>query len=610
MGAHTSLTSLLIVIAIAFAIPIILHQLRLKVLPVVVAEILVGLIIGRSGFNLIQEDAWLELLSTFGLIYLMFLSGMEIDFSQFARRRSPRKKGPNPLVASLIVFTGILLLSYGLSEGLVWLGFVSEPYLMTIIIATISLGVVVPVLKEQGLIETPFGQTILMITVISDFVTMILLAIYISSLSGSMASMLLLIAFFLLVVIVYLSIRRFTRSKFLEALMKGTAQLGTRGVFALLLFFVVMSENMGVENILGAFLAGVVVTLVVPDKGFQHSLESFGYGFLIPIFFVMTGVKLNIWELFSDIRILFFIPVLLLALFISKLVPAVLLRFWFGWKETLSAGILLSSTLSLVIAAATVALDLGLITSSMHGALILVAIISCFVAPVMFNRLNPPKEDKPLKIAMIGANHITLPVSQDLQKDGMEVTLYSAQPSGMESKEEQYSRFPLTEVPRLDIVSLADKGAFDADVLICGSLDDQLNMQVARHAHSMGVERIIVRLEDPERVEKAEEEGFTVFSTLYAARTLLRGMIQYPGAVKLITTNDDTLKEVVVRNPAYHKVMLRDMPILGPALVLRIYRGQSFVVPQGSTEILLGDRLLVSGEAEHIEQMRQALEEK
>jgi len=608
MGEHTSLTSLMVVVGIAFIIPILLHQLRLKVLPVVVAEILAGLIIGESGLNIIKQDTWLELLSAFGFIYLMFLSGLEIDFSQFSRKTGSRKKGPNPLIASLIVFVGIMVISYGLAELLVLMNFVSEPYLMTIIIATISLGVVVPVLKEQQLIETPFGQTILLITVISDFVTMILLAIYISSRSGSMDSMLLLLAFFVIVVVVYFSIRRFTRWKFLDVLLRGTAQLGTRGVFALILLFVVMSENMGVENILGAFLAGVIVSLLAPDKSFQHSLETFGYGFLIPIFFVMTGVKLNIWELMGDFQIILFIPVLLLAIFLSKLIPALLLRIWFNWQETWSAGLLLSSTLSLVIAAATVALDQGLISSSMQGALILVAVISCFISPILFNRILPEREKKPTKIAIIGANHMTLPVSQDLMNEGFQVELYSAQPSGMESKEEQYSRFPLTEVSRLDNVSLTDKGAFDVDILVCGSLDDKLNLLVARHAQKMGVERVIVRLEDPGRFEQAQDEGFEVFSTLYAARTLLRGLVQFPGAVRLITTNDDSIKEVIVGNPAYNQVMLREMPALGPALVLRIYRGKSFIIPHGSTEILLGDRLLVSGDAEHIEQMRQALE--
>ncbi|MBD2861150.1 monovalent cation:proton antiporter family protein [Paenibacillus oceani] len=607
MEGHTSLGSLTLVVAIAFFIPIILHKLRLKTFPVVVAEILAGLLIGKSGLNLIADDPWLELLSMFGLIYLMFLSGLEIDFSQLGRNKKT-KGGPRPLAASLIVFCGIMAVSYGLGFGLMSIGFVSEPYLMMIIIATISLGVVVPVLKEQKLIDAPFGQTLLLVTVIADFVTMIMLAVYISMLSESVGRMALLLVFFALVVIVYFLLRRFMKGKLADALLRGTSQLGTRGVFALILIFVVLSENMGVENILGAFLAGVVISLLLPDKSFVHQLESFGYGFLIPIFFVMVGVKLDLWELLQNWKILLFIPVLLIAIYLSKIVPALVLRYWFSWKESLASGILLSSTLSLVIAAATVALEIGIIDDSIHGALILVAILTCFISPILFNRLVPKREKSKPKISIIGANHVTLPVSQDLMNEGYTVELFSAHPSGLESKEEQYSRFPLTEVQMLDVASLDRKGAFAADIIVCGSMDEVLNMLFARHARKLGVGRIIVRMEDPETMEQAQEEGFTVFSTLYSTRLLLKGLIDSPSAVRLITQHDDSIQEAVVQNPAYHNTLLRDMPFLGNTLVLRIYRGQSFIIPHGSTEIHVGDRLLVSGASEHITEMKRELE--
>lgn len=611
MEGHTSLTSLLIVVAIAFFIPIVLHQLKLKAFPVVVAEILAGLLIGKSGLNLVQPDGWLELLSMLGLIYLMFLSGLEIDFSQFRRKRKSKRmngRSPNPLLAACIAFIGILAVSYGLGVGLTALGFISEPMLMTIMIATISLGVVVPVLKEQKLIGSPFGQTILLITVIADFVTMMMLAVYISMRSQSLGSMALLLVFFVAVALVYVGIKRFMKGKLAQALIKGTSQIGTRGVFALILLFVVLSETLGVESILGAFLAGVILSLLAVDKSFTHQLESFGYGFLIPIFFVMVGVKLDLWELLGNWQIALFLPVLLLALYISKVVPTLILRIWFSWKETLGAGLLLSSTLSLVIAAATVALELGIIEEPIHGSLILVAILTCFISPILFNRAVPSREPQPEKIAIIGANHVTLPVSQDLMEEGASVELFSAKPDGEESKEAQYSRFPLTQVERLDVESLEAKGAFLADVIVCGSMDESVNLTLARHARKSGMERIIVRLEDPSRVEQVQNEGFTVFSTLYAARILLKGLIGAPSALRLITQHDDSIQEVLVGNPAYDRTLLKDMPLLGSALVLRIYRGESFIIPHGSTEILKGDRLLVSGAGESIQHMKQELE--
>src|SRR5699024_6200148 len=130
-------------------------KLKLRALPVVVAEIVAGLIIGKSGLNVVTEDPWLSLLSLLGFIYLMFLSGVEIDFSMISGSQPKRRgKEPNPLSISLIIFSLMLLLSYAMALGLMKLGFISEPYLMTLIIATISLGVVMPVLKEKKMMQT------------------------------------------------------------------------------------------------------------------------------------------------------------------------------------------------------------------------------------------------------------------------------------------------------------------------------------------------------------------------------------------------------------------------------------------------------------------------
>lgn len=606
---ETSLLSLMIVVAVAFIVPIFLHRLKLKMIPVVVAEIFAGLIIGQSGFNLVSEDQWLELLSLFGLIYLMFLSGLEIDFSTFKSNQNGKQRGPNVLAISFAVFTAILTLSFLLSYLFILMGIVKDPYLMTIIIATISLGVVVPVLKEKKMMETSLGQTILMITVISDLITMILLAVYISVGSGNTMQMLYLLLFFALVALVYLFMRRFSGRKGFEVLRAGTVQLGTRAVFALILLFVVLSETLQVETILGAFLAGVVVSLMGPNKEFVHQLDSFGYGFLIPIFFVMTGVNLNIWDLFEDARIILFIPLLLVILIISKLVPSLILKKWFNWRQVLGSGILLSSTLSLVIAAATVAAEVQIISEAMKGALILVAILSCLLAPIGFSQFIPEMQVEKKVIAIVGANHITLPVSQDLLREGYKVELYSAQPFKEQSKEEKYSRFPMIEVSSLSVEDLEKAGTFQSHISVFATMDDEVNIKLGKHAVERGIERVIIRVEDPEKHEQSvHDHRFTVMSTLYASRTLLKAAIEHPSVMKLITQHDDSIQEVQMNNPAYAGMFLKDLPCLGETLIMRIYRGDSFIIPHGTTGIKMGDRLLVSGEAEHIQSMRLLLE--
>lgn len=326
MEHGNSVASLVIVIVIAFLVPIILHRLKINFIPVVVAEILAGLIIGKSGFNIVQEDMWLETLSTLGFIFLMFLSGLEIDFSAFSSKKKKHrlengKPEPNAFLTASIIFAGIFIVSLVLSYVFVLVGFIDNVFLMTLIISTISLGVVVPTLKEGNIMNTNIGQIILLVAVIADLATMILLAVFVSVNDGGEGNTWLLLLLFVVGVILYFVGRRYKNNNFIQSLSTGTIQIGTRAVFALIIFLVAVSESVGAENILGAFLAGVLVSLLAPNQELVHKLDSFGYGFLIPIFFVMVGVDLDIWSLFAEPMLLVFIPLLLLALLISKLIP-------------------------------------------------------------------------------------------------------------------------------------------------------------------------------------------------------------------------------------------------------------------------------------------------
>ena len=122
---------------------------------------------------------------------------------------------------------------------------------------------------------------------------------------------------------------------FLQKLMDGTTQIGIRAVFALIILLVALAEGVGAEYILGAFLAGVVVSLLNPDEEMVEKLDSFGYGFFIPIFFIMVGVDLNIPSLIKEPSILLIIPVLILAFIVSKLIPVFFIKRWFDTKRRL-----------------------------------------------------------------------------------------------------------------------------------------------------------------------------------------------------------------------------------------------------------------------------------
>lgn len=612
---HTSVSSLVVVLIFAFLTPILLHRFRLSI-PVVVAEIIMGLIIGKSGLNLVTaHDTWLETLSMLGFIFLMFLSGLEIDFSAFEKGKKKQllpngKAAPNTFKTAAIIFIGIFILSLGLSYSFVLAGFIDNAFLMTLIISTISLGVVVPTLKEERLMKTNIGQVILLVAVIADLATMILLAVFASIYGDENSNMWLLIILFAAGVVLYLFGRIFKKRSFVEVMSKGTIQIGTRAIFTLIIVLVALSESLGAENILGAFLAGVLVSLLSPNKELVQQLDSFGYGFLIPIFFVMTGVKLDIWSLFENPKILIMIPLLFVALLISKVLPALLLKKWYDTKTVLASGFLLTSTLSLVIAATTIGERIGVIDAQMSGALILVAVITCIITPIGFKKLMPKAESETEKktITFIGANQMTLPVTLELSSEEYHVRILHVH---QEKKEEKLadSVFDVEMLPDYEYSTLQSFNVFETDILVVATGNEERNTGIALFAKEQKVDRIIASADSPKAEAELKENGIDTISILLSTKTLLRALIEAPGVMKLLTNQDASLYQINMNNERFDGVLLREFPFTGDVIFVRIFRGIDSLVPHGDTRLQMGDRLIATGSRGYITELKKTLED-
>jgi monovalent cation:H+ antiporter-2, CPA2 family len=600
---------------VAFLTPILMHRFKLNFLPVVVAEIIMGLLIGKSGFNIVHDDVWLSTLSTLGFIFLMFLSGLEIDFSTFKRgekrdKLSNGKNEPNAFVVASIIFIGIFALSLGLSYLFVFLGFIENALLMTLIISTISLGVVLPTLKEAHLTKTTIGQIILLIAVIADLVTMILLAVFVSLNDKGGGNTWLLLILFAAGVGLYFVGKRFKNRTFLETMSKGTIQIGTRAVFALIIILVALSETVGAENILGAFLAGVLVSLLSPNQELVHKLDSFGYGFFIPIFFVMVGVGLDVWSLLSDPKLLLLIPLLLLGLLLSKLVPIYLLKKWYDKKTVIASGFLLTSTLSLVIAAATIGERMEIITKEMSGTLILVAIITSVITPIVFKKLFPFDEvakHKKIKVAFLGANQMTMPVSLELKSSLYETVMYHVK---QEKADIQIANsvFEINEIEDYRIETLENTEIVSTDIVVVSTGNDELNAQLAFSIKDKGVNRVIVRIESAELEVGLREKGIEVFSVIMSTKTLMRALIESPSLLSILTNKETSLYEIRMINEQFAGLSLRRFPFTGDIIFVRIIRGNESIVPHGDTELQMRDRLIVTGSKEYVDELKRELE--
>ncbi|HDA4649285.1 TPA: monovalent cation:proton antiporter family protein [Staphylococcus aureus] len=607
--------SLVIVVLAAFLTPIIVNRLNINFLPVVVAEILMGIVIGNSFLNIVERDSILNILSTLGFIFLMFLSGLEIDFKAFKKDKRARQGQnddessiPGHLNLALTVFAFIMIISILLAYVFKWLGLVDDVLLMVIIISTISLGVVVPTLKEMNIMRTTIGQFILLVAVLADLVTMILLTVY-GTINGQGGSTIWLIGILVVfTAISYILGVQFKRMSFLQKLMDGTTQIGIRAVFALIILLVALAEGVGAENILGAFLAGVVVSLLNPDEEMVEKLDSFGYGFFIPIFFIMVGVDLNIPSLIKEPKLLIIIPILIVAFIISKLIPVMFIRRWFDMKTTIASAFLLTSTLSLVIAAAKISERLNAISAETSGILILSAVITCVFVPIIFKKLFPVPDEfnRKIEVSLIGKNQLTIPIAQNLTSQLYDVTLYYRK--DLSDRRQLSDDITMIEIADYEQDVLERLGLFDRDIVVCATNDDDINRKVAKLAKAHQVERVICRLESTTDDTELVDSGIEIFSSYLSNKILLKGLIETPNMLNLLSNVETSLYEIQMLNYKYENIQLRNFPFGGDIIFVRIIRNNESIVPHGDTQLRYGDRLIVTGAKEYVDELKRELE--
>lgn len=604
--------SLFLVVLLALVIPIFMARFQISNVPTAVAEIIVGIIMGSSGFNLITSTHDLTFLSNLGVILLMFLSGMEIDFDLLQRKNNPKGKSQagktvDPLKTAITAFIGIVIMAFVLAYVLRLTGLFSEVMLAAIILMTVALGVVIATLKEKDILGRPIGQTILLTAVLGEVIPLLLLTIY-ASINGGNAEQLWLII--LLFVAAIFLLRRFKQPYLWFAkITKSTTQLDIRLAFFLIFALVTVAERVGAENILGAFLAGVVMKLLEPSEATKDKLTSIGYGFFIPIFFIMTGVGLNLRSLFAHPSSLMLLPVLVIFLFIAK-VPVLLTYVrYFQKKNAFAGGFLTATTITIVLPTLQVARKLHAITSTQSDAFILAAVIVCILSPIVFNSnfVLLPEDKIKEKVAIVGANAVTVPVAHDLHANWYSVKMFT-------DKKNQYKTYDsrvenLTFLPNLDEETLEKDGVFDGDIVVAANRADEDNIKIARMAKEKGVNRVIARLSevDSKTLTEFNEKGIEVFNSTNVHAALMRAMIESPTVYRIMTDTKNILYSVKVKNTHYTGRQLMDLEFIDQITVSRIKRGDEWLIPRGATVIEPGDILVFSGEFKVADRVRDLL---
>jgi Kef-type K+ transport system membrane component KefB len=381
---NISFSGLLIVTVVAFSAPLLLGLSPARRLPAVVLEIVAGIAIGPSGFGWVKVDLPISILSVVGLAFLLFLAGLEVELDRLKGRILMFVGG-----GFLLSFGLALLVGYGLSAT----GQVKSPLLVAIILSATSLGIVIPLLKDAGESTSDFGQLVIAGATIADFGAVILLSLFFSREATSLGTKLVLLGSFVLLAIVFafavLRVEQSMRfSAVLLRLQDTTAQIRVRGAFMLLIAFVALAQVLGLEVILGAFLAGVILRLVDRDRmmthpEFRQKLEAVGFGVFIPIFFVTSGLQFDLGALFASASTIVLVPVFLLALLLVRGVPALLYRPLVGTRRTVVAGLLQAISLPFIVAASQIGMELGLLTRATGAALIAAGLLSVLIFPLL-----------------------------------------------------------------------------------------------------------------------------------------------------------------------------------------------------------------------------------
>jgi CPA2 family monovalent cation:H+ antiporter-2 len=372
--------SLALTLVIVFAGVVLLPPLARRAgIPVIVAEILFGIIIGKSLFDLVPDHPTIEFFSTFGLVYLMFLAGLETEFGKM-RWKNLRKALAIGLVSVAVPFAA----GYFIAP---WAGI--PPLLLGTILCTTSLGVILPMLKETNL-PPRLSRLLLASVVLVDILSLFLLAFALATIQGHLESRFFysLLGIVILFLVPWIINKRKLRRKITSKLFrKSYFEMEMRLAFALIFLLGAVSTQLGFHSIIGAFIAGLLISEILPRRTLESErLQSFGYSFFIPLFFIFTGAKVNLLTVFTNLSNVTVLLVIIAVGMLAKALSVTVATRLSGVKSmrrSIAFGLFHTARLSLILAAADISIRLGLIDERLFSIFVILAVVTSTVAPAL-----------------------------------------------------------------------------------------------------------------------------------------------------------------------------------------------------------------------------------
>ena len=348
--------------------------------PIVVFELVLGILIGPSLLGWAQPSEFVDTLAQFGLATLFFVAGSEIEFSAFRGR-----SGRTAVLGWVISLAGGVALGWALFPG-------ETAVIIGIALCSTALGTLLPILRDAGELRTPFGRAIGAIGAIGEFGPLIAISIFLGGRDPGISTIVLAVFLLIAGLAIWLAFRvpQGAMHRFVNATLHTSGQFAIRVVFLILSGLVALSILFDLDMLLGAFTAGIVWRLIMRDadeadrQAVESKIEGVAFGFLVPIFFIYTGITFDLAALLENPVLLWLVPVTVLALLIVRGIPSMLAAPpGASGRERLAVGLLGATGLPIIVAVTAIGVDENLISTAQSAVLVGAGMLTVLLLPLI-----------------------------------------------------------------------------------------------------------------------------------------------------------------------------------------------------------------------------------
>ena len=373
--------TIVLILILAVLAPIVARALgRWVRVPIVVFELVLGIIVGPSVLGWAQDSEFVRVLSQFGLAMLFFVAGSEIEFGAFRGRTGRRAVG-----GWFISLTAGVLAGWLIAPG-------EEAVVIGVALCSTALGTLLPILRDEGELHTPFGRSISAIGAVGEFGPLIAISLFLGGRDPGIATIVLMLFVAVVGAAIWWAFRvpQGALHRAVNVSLHTSGQFAIRVVFFSLAVLVAVSMLLDLDMLLGAFAAGVVWKLIMRDaepvdrEEVESKVEAVAFGFLVPVFFIYTGITFDLEALLADPILLLALPLLLVVLLVIRGLPSMLAApQGAGRRDRVATALFGATALPIIVAVTSIGVAEDIITSGMASVLVGAGMLSVLLFPLI-----------------------------------------------------------------------------------------------------------------------------------------------------------------------------------------------------------------------------------